>query len=114
MHRDYIGMNLSDMNLIYIGYSFFQHAYMSLQGGHIANLYSEVCKSAEVGAPSFTPAVSFLNGAGKSNVVSQCEQVEGELIALLNQRRAALRACLDTILSYSSIVNQVFGHLEPS
>ena len=100
------------MNLIDIGYSFFQHAYLNLQGGHIANLYSEVCKSAEVGAPSFTPAISFLNG--KSNVVSQCEQVEGELIALLNQRRAALRACLDTILSYSSIVSQVFGHLKSS
>ena len=37
----------------------------------------------------------------------QCEQIEAELTNVLNQRRAALRACLDTLLSYSAIVSQV-------
>lgn len=84
----------------------FKHAFMAIQGNHFTNLFTEVCKLADVGSPCYGPAVKFLNSAGQSNVVAQCEQIEEELSSALNQRRSALRACLETILSYSSLVSQ--------
>lgn len=86
---------------------FTQESFLKVQGSHIASLYTEVCKLAEVGSPSYGPAVKFLKNAGQSNVVKQCELIEKELSTVLNQRRGALRSCLEAVLTYSSIVNQV-------
>ncbi|XP_066926510.1 serine/threonine-protein kinase SMG1-like [Clytia hemisphaerica] len=84
----------------------YQKTFLKVQGSHIASLFTEVCKLAEVGSPSYGPAVSFLKSAGQSNVVKQCESIENELSVVLNQRRSALRNCLEAVLTYSSIVNQ--------
>lgn len=84
----------------------FKSIHNKVQGSYITNLYSEVCHLGDVGAPSYGPAVNFLNSAGQSNIVTQCEQIESELSSILNQRHCALRSCLESILSYSSIVNQ--------
>ena len=40
-------------------------------------------------------------------ILLQCEQMEAELVGFLNQRRATLRLCLDTLFSYAAVVIQV-------
>ena len=37
----------------------------------------------------------------------QCDQMESELTEVLSQRRSSLRACLDALFSYATIVMQV-------
>ena len=68
-----------------------QKTFLKIQGSHIASLFTEVCKLAEVGSPSYGPAVNFLKSAGQSSVVKQCESIENELSHVMNQRRSALR-----------------------
>ena len=99
--------NLTIITFILFLSSLLQKTFLKIQGSHIASLFTEVCKLAEVGSPSYGPAVNFLKSAGQSSVVKQCESIENELSLVMNQRRSALRNCLEAVLTYSSIVNQV-------
>lgn len=55
------------------------------------------------GPPSYVPATAFLQNAGQAHLISQCESLEGELSSLLQQRRAALRSCLEQLHSYATV-----------
>lgn len=80
----------------------------SVQGPSFQNLCAEISKSHDLGPASFTAAKDFLQGAGQSKYITQCEQLEGELGNLLKQRQTLLSSTLDILRSYSAIASQ-FG-----
>ncbi|XP_076458807.1 serine/threonine-protein kinase SMG1-like [Babylonia areolata] len=80
----------------------------SVQGTSLQTLLAEVSKPHDMGPASFTAAIDFLQGAGQSKHVTQCEQLEGELSSLLKQRRTLLSSTVEVLRSYSAIVSQ-FG-----
>lgn len=55
------------------------------------------------GPPSYVPATAFLQNAGQAHLISQCESMEAELSSLLQQRRGALRGCLEQLHSYATV-----------
>lgn len=55
------------------------------------------------GPPSYVPATVFLQNAGQAHLITQCENVEAELGTLLQQRRGALRGCLEQLHSYATV-----------
>lgn len=55
------------------------------------------------GPPSYVPATSFLQNAGQAHLITQCENLEAELGTLLQQRRGALRGCLEQLHSYATV-----------
>lgn len=55
------------------------------------------------GSPSYVPATAFLQNAGQAHLISQCESLEAELGSLLQQRRGALRGCLEQLHSYATV-----------
>lgn len=55
------------------------------------------------GPPSYVPATAFLQNAGQAHLISQCEQLEAEVGALLQQRRLVLRGCLEHLHSYATV-----------
>lgn len=55
------------------------------------------------GPPSYVPATAFLQNAGQAHLISQCEALEAEVNALLQQRRSILRACLEHLHSYATV-----------
>lgn len=55
------------------------------------------------GPPSYVPATAFLQNAGQAHLISQCESLEAELSSLLQQRRGALRGCLEQLHSYATV-----------
>ena len=56
--------------------------------------------------PSYVPATAFLQNAGQAHLISQCEQLEGEVGALLQQRRSVLRGCLEQLHHYATVALQ--------
>lgn len=52
------------------------------------------------------PATAFLQNAGQAHLISQCEQLEGEVGALLQQRRSVLRGCLEQLHHYATVALQ--------
>lgn len=55
------------------------------------------------GPPSYVPATAFLQNAGQAHLISQCESLEAEVSSLLQQRRGALRGCLEQLHSYATV-----------
>ncbi|KAL8580399.1 hypothetical protein ACOMHN_020876 [Nucella lapillus] len=80
----------------------------SVQGPSFQTLCADISKSHDLGPASFTAAKEFLQGAGQSKYITQCEQLEGELNSLLKQRQTMLSSTLDILRNYSAIASQ-FG-----
>jgi len=55
------------------------------------------------GPPSYVPATAFLQNAGQAHLIGQCEGLEAEVSSLLQQRRGALRGCLEQLHSYATV-----------
>lgn len=55
------------------------------------------------GPPSYVPATAFLQNAGQAHLITQCEQYEGEMGTLLQQRRSVLRGCLENLHNYATV-----------
>ncbi|XP_048245963.1 serine/threonine-protein kinase SMG1-like isoform X1 [Haliotis rufescens] len=85
-----------------------KHCLETMQGSVFQKMCSEVAKPLDLGAPSFSAATEFLQGAGQSQIVGQCEQLETEMSGHLQQRRSLLHSVFEVLHSYSTIVSQ-FG-----
>ncbi|XP_065311979.1 serine/threonine-protein kinase SMG1 isoform X2 [Dermacentor albipictus] len=55
---------------------------------------------------SLAPLVEFLQSSGQLQLLQQCEQSEGELLALVQQLRQSLQTALELLGTYSAIVVQ--------
>lgn len=66
-------------------------------------LYLVHCYQMYPGPPSYVPATAFLQNAGQAHLIGQCENLEAELSTLLQQRRGALRGCLEQLHSYATV-----------
>ncbi|XP_070580922.1 serine/threonine-protein kinase SMG1-like [Ptychodera flava] len=78
----------------------------TVRGTHIATMCTEIAKPLDFGIPSYIPATEFLQNAGQTQTVIQCEQVETELSNMIHQRQQVLKGCLDVLHSYGTIVSQ--------
>ncbi|XP_077980517.1 serine/threonine-protein kinase SMG1-like [Glandiceps talaboti] len=78
----------------------------TVRGTHIATMCTELAKPLDFGIPSYIAATEFLQTAGQTQTVVQCEQLESELSNLIHQRQQLLRGCLDVLHSYGTIVSQ--------
>ncbi|KAG9334965.1 hypothetical protein JZ751_006188 [Albula glossodonta] len=81
----------------------YQAAFASLEATQLASLLQEISSPIDLGPPSYVPATSFLQNAGQAHLISQCEQLEGEVGAMFQQRRALLRGCLEHLHSYATV-----------
>ncbi|XP_062915129.1 serine/threonine-protein kinase SMG1 isoform X2 [Mobula hypostoma] len=84
----------------------YQAAFSSLEATQLASLLQDISTPLDLGAPSYVPATTFLQNAGQAHLISQCEQLEGEVGALLQQRRTILRGCLEQLHSYAAVALQ--------
>ncbi|XP_048465617.1 serine/threonine-protein kinase SMG1 [Rhincodon typus] len=84
----------------------YQAAFSNLEATQLASLLQDISTPLELGAPSYVPATTFLQNAGQAHLISQCEQLEGEVGALLQQRRTILRGCLEQLHSYAAVALQ--------
>ncbi|XP_072167614.1 serine/threonine-protein kinase SMG1-like [Diadema setosum] len=57
-----------------------------------------------LGAPSYVPAVGFLQNAGQAQIIQQCEQAENDVEKTLKQRRDLVISCLEILKAYYSVV----------
>lgn len=78
-------------------------AFSSLEAAQLASLLQDISSPIDLGPPSYVPATAFLQNAGQAHLISQCESLEAELSSLLQQRRAALRSCLEQLHSYATV-----------
>ncbi|XP_069036868.1 serine/threonine-protein kinase SMG1 isoform X1 [Lepisosteus oculatus] len=81
----------------------YQAAFASLEATQLASLLQEISSPIDLGPPSYVPATAFLQNAGQAHLISQCEQLEGEVSALFQQRRSLLRGCLEHLHSYATV-----------
>ncbi|RXM37149.1 Serine/threonine-protein kinase SMG1 [Acipenser ruthenus] len=81
----------------------YQTAFASLEATQLASLLQEISNPIDLGPPSYVPATAFLQNAGQAHLISQCEQLEGEVGALFQQRRSLLRGCLEHLHSYATV-----------
>ncbi|XP_063286393.1 serine/threonine-protein kinase SMG1 isoform X2 [Pelobates fuscus] len=81
----------------------YQAAFNSLEATQLAGLLQEISSQMDLGPPSYVPATSFLQNAGQAHLITQCEQYEGEVGALLQQRRSILRGCLEHLHNYATV-----------
>ncbi|XP_005098211.1 serine/threonine-protein kinase SMG1 [Aplysia californica] len=79
-----------------------------LQGLSFKTLCGDVSSPLELGPPSFAASSAFLQSAGQSQIISQCEQLEAEMVSAIEQRRSLLQSVIKSLLLYSNIVSQ-FG-----
>ncbi|XP_063961813.1 serine/threonine-protein kinase SMG1-like [Lytechinus pictus] len=70
----------------------------------LAALSQQVEQPLDVGAPSYVPAVSFLQNAGQAQIIQQCEQAESEMEKVLKQRRELVVSCVEILKAYYSMV----------
>ncbi|XP_029431896.1 serine/threonine-protein kinase SMG1 isoform X1 [Rhinatrema bivittatum] len=84
----------------------YQAAFNNLEATQLAGLLQEISSPMDLGPPSYVPATAFLQNAGQAHLISQCEQYEGEMGALLQQRRSVLRGCLEHLHSYATVALQ--------
>lgn len=82
-----------------------QVAMETVHGPKLGSLIGELLQPLDPGAPSFAPAISFLQGAGQGHIVTQCEQLEAELSGLFNQRRTMFHSCLDLLHTYATVTS---------
>ncbi|KAM9745691.1 serine/threonine-protein kinase SMG1 isoform 1-T1 [Menidia menidia] len=81
----------------------YQAAFSSLEATQLASLLQDISSPIDLGPPSYVPATAFLQNAGQAHLISQCENLEAEMSSLLQQRRAALRGCLEQLHSYATV-----------
>lgn len=81
----------------------YQAAFSSLEATQLASLLQDISSHIDLGPPSYVPATAFLQNAGQAHLISQCEGLEAELGSLLQQRRGALRGCLEQLHSYATV-----------
>ncbi|XP_029599265.1 LOW QUALITY PROTEIN: serine/threonine-protein kinase SMG1-like [Salmo trutta] len=81
----------------------YQAAFSSLEATQLASLLQDISSHIDLGPPSYVPATVFLQNAGQAHLISQCEGLEAELGSLLQQRRGALRGCLEQLHSYATV-----------
>ncbi|KAM6957377.1 serine/threonine-protein kinase SMG1 [Aplochiton taeniatus] len=81
----------------------YQAAFSSLEATQLASLLQDISSPIDLGPPSYVPATSFLQNAGQAHLISQCEGLEAEVSSLLQQRRGALRSCLEQLHSYATV-----------
>ncbi|XP_047656550.1 serine/threonine-protein kinase SMG1 isoform X1 [Tachysurus fulvidraco] len=98
--QDAIQSKLSDLDQ---WLSQYQAAFGSLEATQLASLLQEISSPIDLGPPSYVPATAFLQNAGQAHLISQCEALEAEVSALLQQRRSILRACLEHLHSYATV-----------
>ncbi|KAF3818996.1 hypothetical protein GH733_012413 [Mirounga leonina] len=84
----------------------YQAAFNNLEATQLASLLQEISSQMDLGPPSYVPATAFLQNAGQAHLISQCEQLEGEVGALLQQRRSVLRGCLEQLHHYATVALQ--------
>ncbi|XP_064619648.1 serine/threonine-protein kinase SMG1-like isoform X2 [Lineus longissimus] len=83
-----------------------QYAFSVVKGQCLQIMRNEVSKPLANSVASYSPAIPFLQGAGQGQVIQQCDEVHGELTAVLCQRRQVICSCLDILLTYATIVSQ--------
>ncbi|XP_030645489.1 serine/threonine-protein kinase SMG1 isoform X2 [Chanos chanos] len=98
--QDAIQGKLSDLDQ---WISQYQAAFASLEATQLASLLQEISTPIDLGPPSYVPATAFLQNAGQAHLISQCEALEAEVGALLQQRRSVLRGCLEHLHSYATV-----------
>ncbi|TRY87779.1 hypothetical protein DNTS_015691 [Danionella cerebrum] len=98
--QDAIKGKLSDLDQ---WISQYQAAFSSLEATQLASLLQEISSPIDLGPPSYVPATTFLQNAGQAHLISQCEALEAEVSALLQQRRSQLRGCLEHLHSYATV-----------
>ncbi|XP_022609395.1 serine/threonine-protein kinase SMG1 [Seriola dumerili] len=81
----------------------YQAAFSNLEATQLASLLQDISSPIDLGPPSYVPATAFLQNAGQAHLISQCESLEAELSSLLQQRRGALRGCLEQLHSYATV-----------
>uniref|UniRef100_A0AAQ6IR98 non-specific serine/threonine protein kinase n=1 Tax=Anabas testudineus TaxID=64144 RepID=A0AAQ6IR98_ANATE len=81
----------------------YQAAFSNLEATQLASLLQDISSPIDLGPPSYVPATAFLQNAGQAHLISQCESLEAEVSALLQQRRGALRGCLEQLHSYATV-----------
>uniref|UniRef100_A0A8B9KFC0 non-specific serine/threonine protein kinase n=1 Tax=Astyanax mexicanus TaxID=7994 RepID=A0A8B9KFC0_ASTMX len=98
--QDAIQSKMSDLNQ---WISQYQDAFSRLEATQLASLLQEISSPIDLGPPSYVPATAFLQNAGQAHLISQCEALEAEVSALLQQRRSLLRGCLEHLHSYATV-----------
>lgn len=98
--QDAIQSKLSDLEQCITQY---QAAFSNLEATQLASLLQDISGPIDLGPPSYVPATAFLQNAGQAHLISQCESLEAELSSLLQQRRGALRGCLEQLHSYATV-----------
>uniref|UniRef100_A0A674MC73 non-specific serine/threonine protein kinase n=1 Tax=Takifugu rubripes TaxID=31033 RepID=A0A674MC73_TAKRU len=81
----------------------YQAAFSNLEAAQLATLLQDISCPIDLGPPSYVPATAFLQNAGQAHLITQCENLEAELSTLLQQRRGALRGCLEQLHSYATV-----------
>ncbi|OCT64106.1 hypothetical protein XELAEV_18045208mg [Xenopus laevis] len=81
----------------------YKTAFSNLEATQLAGLLQEISSPMDLGPPSYVPATTFLQNAGQAHLITQCEQYEAEVGALLQQRRSILRACLEHLHNYATV-----------
>ncbi|XP_076000329.1 serine/threonine-protein kinase SMG1 isoform X2 [Genypterus blacodes] len=81
----------------------YQAAFSNLEATQLASLLQDISSSIDLGPPSYVPATAFLQNAGQAHLIGQCESLEAEVSSLLQQRRGALRGCLEQLHSYATV-----------
>uniref|UniRef100_A0A671VIM9 non-specific serine/threonine protein kinase n=1 Tax=Sparus aurata TaxID=8175 RepID=A0A671VIM9_SPAAU len=81
----------------------YQAAFANLEATQLASLLQDISSPIDLGPPSYVPATAFLQNAGQAHLISQCESLEAEVSSLLQQRRGALRGCLEQLHSYATV-----------
>nr|XP_019958506.1 PREDICTED: serine/threonine-protein kinase SMG1 [Paralichthys olivaceus] len=81
----------------------YQAAFTNLEATQLASLLQDISSPIDLGPPSYVPATAFLQNAGQAHLISQCESLEAELSSFLQQRRVALRGCLEQLHSYATV-----------
>ncbi|CAL1541344.1 unnamed protein product [Lymnaea stagnalis] len=79
-----------------------------LQSSSFQAMCADVSSPLDLGPPSFAAASSFLQSAGQSQIISQCEQLETEMFTLLDQKRALLHNVVKILHTYNTVISQ-FG-----
>ncbi|XP_071960703.1 serine/threonine-protein kinase SMG1-like [Antedon mediterranea] len=74
------------------------------RGRHLAIMVAEMDKKLQLNPTFHAAAVAVMKNAGQGQVISQCEVMEGELNGLLTQRRVGIKACLQTLQTYASMI----------
>ncbi|XP_062590366.1 serine/threonine-protein kinase SMG1-like isoform X1 [Saccostrea cucullata] len=85
-----------------------KHVIESIQGAAFQKMCADVATPLNLGTTSFGTVTDFLQGAGQSQIVSQCEQLEAEMVSYLQLQRSHLHRAMDVLHTYATVISQ-FG-----